>query len=62
MADALGGFGEDVFDRTLILNVIRGLDEKFYHIGVHILRSSPFPTFLDARNELLLEDSLLANR
>jgi hypothetical protein len=62
MADALGGFSEDVFDRTLILNVIRGLNEKFSHIGVHLLHCCPLPTFLNARNELLLEDSLLANR
>jgi hypothetical protein len=49
-------FGEEVSDRTLVLNVIRGLNEKFTHIGVHLRHGRPFPTFLEARNELLLEE------
>jgi hypothetical protein len=56
MADALRGFGEDIPDRTLVLNVIRGLNEKFAPIGIHLLRAKPFPTFLEARTELLLEE------
>lgn len=56
MADALGGFGEDVSDRTLVLNVIRRLNEKFAQIGVHLRRGRPFPTFLEARNELLFDE------
>jgi hypothetical protein len=56
MADALGGFGEEVSDRTLVLNVICGLNETFTHIGVHFHRGRSFPTFLEARNEILLEE------
>jgi hypothetical protein len=52
----LGGFGEEVSDRTLILYVICSLNEKFSHIGVHLRRGHLFPTFLEARNELILEE------
>jgi hypothetical protein len=40
----LVSFGDDVSDRTLVLNIIRGLNEKFSHIGVHLRRGCPFPT------------------
>jgi hypothetical protein len=56
MVDALRGFGEDIPDRTLVLNVIRGLNEKFAPIGIHLRRAKPFPTFLVACTELLLEE------
>jgi hypothetical protein len=38
MADALGDLGEPVHDRTLVLNVIRGLNERFANIGLHLRR------------------------
>jgi len=55
MADDLADLGEPVTDRTLVLNVIRGLNENFTNIGRHLRRERPFPTFLDVRNDLLLE-------
>jgi hypothetical protein len=36
--------------------MIRGLNEKFTSIGLHLQRGRPFPTFLEARNDLLLEE------
>ncbi|XP_066366013.1 uncharacterized protein [Miscanthus floridulus] len=62
MADALGDLGKPVQDRTLVLNLIRGLNEKFAVIGMHLQRARPFPSFLVARNDLLLEELNLAKR
>jgi hypothetical protein len=56
MAEALGDLGEVIHDRTLILNVLRGLNEKFAHMKVHFKRSKPFPSFNDVRNNLILEE------
>jgi uncharacterized membrane protein YgcG len=56
MAEALGDLGEVIHDRTLILNVLRGLNEKFAHMKVHFKRSKPFPSFNDVRNDLILEE------
>ena len=38
MADDLADLGEPVTDRTLVLNVIRGLNENFTDIGRHLRR------------------------
>jgi hypothetical protein len=56
MADDLADLGEHVTDRTLVLNVIRGLNERYKDIGVHLRRGRPFPSFAAVRNELLLEE------
>jgi len=56
MADDLADLGEHVTDRTLVLNVIRGLNERYRDIGVHLRRGRPFPSFAAVRNELLLEE------
>lgn len=56
MAQQLVDLGEPVSDRTLVLNVIRGLNERFRDIGRHLRRSHPFPTFKEALAELTLEE------
>ncbi|XP_066334134.1 uncharacterized protein [Miscanthus floridulus] len=56
MADDLTALGEVVTDRTLVLNVIRGLNERFSHVGTLLRRARPFPTFLEARDDLILEE------
>jgi len=56
MADALRDLDEPVQDRTLVLNLLRGLNGRFEAIGLHLRRGHPFPTFLQARNDLLLEE------
>lgn len=43
MADALGDLGEPVLDRTLVLAVLRGLNDKFSHLAALIRRSKPLP-------------------
>ena len=56
MVDQLGALGEAVSDRTLVLHVIRGLNERFKNVGMHLRRGRPFPTFLEAKADLLLEE------
>jgi hypothetical protein len=56
MADSLGDLGEVVHDRTLVLNVIHGLNEKFAHMRIHFQCACPYPTFSKVRNDLLLEE------
>lgn len=62
MADDLGDLGEPVTDRTLVLNVIRGLSERFHDIGTHLRRGRPFPSFADVVSELTMEKLTMANR
>ena len=57
MASDLGALGEVVSDRTLVLNLIRGLNERFANIGLHLRRSQPFPSFLEAKEALRLRSS-----
>jgi hypothetical protein len=53
MADDLGDLGEVVTDRTLVLNLIWGLNERFANIGLHLRRSHLFPSFLEAKDALV---------
>ena len=62
MADDLGDLGETVTDRTLVLNLIRGLNERYANIGLHLHRSHPFPSFLEAKDVLLLEELTLRHQ
>jgi hypothetical protein len=56
MADTLNNFGEHVIVRSCILNLLHGLNAKYSTIGRHLRHSRPFPTFLEAKNDLLLRD------
>jgi hypothetical protein len=56
MADALADLGSPNDDRILDLNILRGLNQCFEHLGAIIRRSSPFPNFLKVRDDLLLEE------
>lgn len=62
MADALGALGEPVPDRTLVLAVLRGLNEKFSYMAALLKRQRPFPTFLEVRSDLLLEELEMSSR
>jgi hypothetical protein len=61
LADSLRDLGEPVADRTLVLNLLRGLSPRYGHLKALIKRSVPFPTFHAGRNELLLEELTMAN-
>jgi hypothetical protein len=56
MADSLRDLSEPVADRTLVLNILRGLSPRYGHLNALIKRTVPFPTFHVMRNELLLEE------
>jgi hypothetical protein len=58
MTDALADLGSPVDDRILILNILRGLNQRFEHLDAIIPRSSPFPNFLKVRDDLLEEIDL----
>jgi hypothetical protein len=59
MADNLTTLGEAVTDRTFVLNVLRGLNERFTHIGALLRHARPFPTFLEVKDDLSLEELTL---
>jgi hypothetical protein len=56
MADGLADLGAPVQDRILVLNILRGLNQRFEHVGSITRRYSPFPNFLKVRDDLLLEE------
>jgi len=62
MAQQLVDLGEPVSDRTLTLNLIRGLNERFRDAGRHIRRDNPFLKFKDAVDELILEELTMAHQ
>ena len=56
MADALHDLGCPVSDRVLMLNILRGLSSTYDHLKGWIARQRPFPTFLQVRDDLALEE------
>jgi hypothetical protein len=56
MADALADLGSPVDDRILVLNILRGLNPRFEHLGGIIWRYTPFPSFLKVWDDLILEE------
>jgi uncharacterized membrane protein YgcG len=62
MADDLTTLGEAVTDRTLVLNVLHDLNERFTHVGALLRRARPFPTFLQVKDDLSLEELILGSR
>jgi hypothetical protein len=56
MADGLADLGSPVEDRILILNILRGQNQRFEHVGSIIRRYSPFLNFLKVQDDLLLEE------
>ena len=60
MADALADLGEPVLDRTLVLNVLRGLNDRFQFMSQLVTRQKPFPSFADVRADLRLAELNMA--
>jgi hypothetical protein len=56
MANGLADLGAPVEDWILILNILRGLNQRFEHVGSIIRRYSPFMNFLKVQDDLLLEE------
>jgi hypothetical protein len=45
MADSLRDLGEPMPDRTLVMNLLRGLSPRYDHLKALIKRTVPFLTF-----------------
>lgn len=56
IADRLCTLDEPISDRTLVLNLLRGLNERRSHPRPLIVRTRLFPTFQKVRNDLPLEE------
>jgi hypothetical protein len=56
MADGLADLGAPIEDRILVLNILRGLNQCFEHVGSIIRCYSPFLNFLKVWDDLLLEE------
>jgi hypothetical protein len=56
IADQLADLGEPVRDRTLVLNVLRDLNERFTHLADLIQRQRPFPDYNDLLADLQLAE------
>ncbi|XBI99340.1 hypothetical protein VPH35_019431 [Triticum aestivum] len=52
----LGEVGERVTDQTLTLQLIRGLSRKYHVMATLLPMQSPFPSFVQARSRLLMEE------
>jgi hypothetical protein len=62
MADALNDLGKVVLDCTLLLAMLRGLNNRFSHMASLLKWQRPFPTFTEVRNDLHLEGIEMAAR
>jgi hypothetical protein len=56
MDDGLADLGTPVEDRIIVLNILRGLNQHFEHVGSIIRRYLPHLNFLKVRDDLLLEE------
>jgi hypothetical protein len=56
IADGLADLGAPVEDRILVLNILRGLNQRFKHVGSIIRRYSSFSNLLKVQDDLLLEE------
>lgn len=59
IADLLENVDAPVSDKTLVMYMLNGLDEKFDHIINIIKHQKPFPTFEEAHSMLELEETRL---
>ena len=58
-SDSLGDLGCPVEDRALVLNVLRGLSDRYTLLRSLIMRQRPFPTFHQVHDDLALEEITL---
>nr|XP_051190533.1 uncharacterized protein LOC127303864 [Lolium perenne] len=56
VADALADVGAPVTDDALVWNVLKGLDEAYDNVAALVPLLTPFPSFLQLRNMLLLQE------
>ena len=56
IADSVGDLGWPMEDRILVLNVFRVLSDRYAHLRTWITRQRPFHTFLQVRDDLVMEE------
>ncbi|KAL4578454.1 hypothetical protein LXL04_014577 [Taraxacum kok-saghyz] len=56
ISDLLTNIGSPVNERNLVINALNGLSPKFAHIATIIRHKKPFPTWLELRSMLTLEE------
>jgi hypothetical protein len=57
LTDVLRNLSERVEDRTLVLNILQGLNKKYNHLKMYLKRAKPFPSY-DACNNMPVEITL----
>jgi hypothetical protein len=60
LANSLRDLGKLMADRTLVLNLLRGLSPRYGHLKALHKKTVPFLTFHIVRNELLLKELTMA--
>jgi hypothetical protein len=56
MVDGLADLSAPIDDQILVLNILRGLNQRFEHVDSIIRHYSPFSNFLKVQDNLLLEE------
>ncbi|XP_039788900.1 uncharacterized protein LOC120655213 [Panicum virgatum] len=59
-AEDLRNLGKPISDRTLVLNIICDLNERFAAIGLHLRHTTPLPSFLQVRDDLCIMELTMA--
>jgi hypothetical protein len=60
MADTLRTLGTPITDECLVLNLLRGLSPHFDQVTPTLTRMKPFSTFVETKNDMLLEELRLS--
>jgi hypothetical protein len=60
MADTLRTLGTPITDECLVLNLLRGLSPRFDQVTPTLTRMKPFSTFVETKNDMLLEELRLS--
>jgi hypothetical protein len=60
MVDSLDDLGEPILDRTLVLSVLQGLNEKFAYMGTILKCQKLFPSFAEVKNDLMVKEISMA--
>ncbi|KAJ0872624.1 putative RNA-directed DNA polymerase [Helianthus annuus] len=62
LSDQLANVGSPVTEHTLVIQLLTGLNEAYGGIASILQNTKPFPTFYEARSQLILEETTKANR
>ncbi|KAK1618486.1 hypothetical protein QYE76_024003 [Lolium multiflorum] len=57
LADSLTDVGQPISDETLVLTLLRGLNDTYAHLRSFLPFQVPFPSFLQTRSALILEET-----